>query len=300
MAAISGCSFVIEPGDLWQRRILRRYLKAAPFIEGGEGGERFVCPALPELSVRLADVPWLNQPLSSDDLQQRLEQATDLGVGAEILFPTLAWSLFSSIDAEFEAACMVAYNIWFSSVASSSPLRFFGAAMIPAGAAGLAELERCAKLTFRAAIIAANSADALPEEQLAAAAGVGLPVVLTQRGSATPATDFQQFGHESAVLARAALRLAGKQPKLIVLGDEAAALSRADSINRVSSQPPEGEDAGALWGHLGRRSIEDLRSCVSDQAFFRDNAVGLYQLPDVTDARFNDMRKARQLASRVS
>jgi hypothetical protein len=300
MKAISGCSFVVEPGDLWQRRILRRYLSVAPSVERGAAGQHFSCPALPDLSIDLAGVPWLNKPLTTDDPSQRLEEGIRLGVGTEVLFPTFAWSLYCGGDSAFEAACMVAYNIWFSSIASSSPLRFYGAAMIPAGAAGLAELERCAKLTFRTAVIAADSPEALPEELLEAAAVTGLPVVLTQRGSATPATNFQRFTRESSALAEAALHLDGKRPRMIVLSEREAATSSSDPISHVTNRRPDGKRSDSVWGHLGQPISRDFPSDASAQPFFRDNAIRLYLLPDVTDAKFGDMRRARQLAMRIS
>ena len=297
MDAISGCSFVIEPDDLWRRHILRRYLNVAPRIADGN----FSCASQPDVSIPLASVPWVGQPLTTADQAERADQARAYGVGAEVVFPTFAWSLFSLQDPDFAAACMRAYNVWFSSVASSSPLRFYGAAMIPSGEAGRAEVERCAKMTFRALVIAADSPDILPHDLLGAAAAVNLPVVLALRGSATPATDFERFTRESAGLAEAVSRRGGPHPALIVLGSQTGHGRAFATLTHVVV-PMEARDGAQprLWGHLGQPLAARLQPGPDEAGFLRRNAVELYQLADVEDAKFSDARLARRLAARPS
>lgn len=295
MDAISGCSFIVEPADLWRRHILRRYLNLAPRIDTGAN---FICPSQTDVSISLANVPWIGQPLTTADQGRRVDQALELGIGAEIIFPTFAWSLFSLRDPDFAAACMKAYNVWFSSIASSSPLRFYGAAMIPDGEAGLAEIERCAKMTFRVLVVAADSSEVLPHELLEAAAAVGLPVVLTQRASAIPATDFERFTRESTKLAEAASRGGGTRPELIVLCGGKDGQGAGGVASYVVPAQGNGTTQRLLWGHLGRPLSSRVQVDADNETFLRRNALQLYQLSDVEDARFSDGRMARRLAAR--
>jgi hypothetical protein len=192
---------------------------------------------------------------------------------------------------------MTAYNVWFSTIASSSPLRFYGAAMIPAGAAGVAEIERCAKLTFRALVIAAESADALPEQLLRVAAEVKLPVLLAKRGSATPTTDFQRFTEESEKLAGAASR-SGRALSALVVAARSPVSAPERSVSYVAPALANKTDEQAVWGHLGQPLDSPMRVDPESQGFLRRHAMRLFQLPDIAEARFSDMREARRLAAR--
>lgn len=297
MAAISACSFVVEPSDLWLRLIARPYLSVAPRLERRRLGDCFVCPGESAIVLPSLDVPWIDGPLTSAIPDRRIDAAAALGIRAEVIFPTYGWTLFRVQDRALEAATMAAYNRWFTSIASSSPLRFFGAALIPSGEAGLSELERCAKLTFRVAIMAASSTAELPIALLDTAEALGMAVVLVKRSGATPPADLQRFGWESNELAVAARRQRPRARLAVLCGRTIPPVSD-DAISYVVTGPRPQEDANAArmcWGHLGA----DRRG-YSDQAatFDRENALRLYKLPDIADTRFDDMRRARQLAAR--
>jgi hypothetical protein len=296
MEMISACSFVIEPWHLWRRRIVRRYYQIAPLIKKGDDQAAFSCTS-ESISIPLSAIPWRDHPLTSSDQAQRVRDAIALGIKAEVVFPTFAWSLFGLSDPYFEAACLAAYNTWFISPARSAMLRLFGAALIPSGTAGLTELARCATLNFRAAVISAASEEQLPRELLEAAARLDMPTVLVRRGGATPLSDFRRFTWESAGLATAAARSGCRVPPLVVLCNEAVEMVPDAAVNYVFpwGTPIEGDRRRILHGHLGHAG---LRRSPDNPAADRENAIRLFQLPDTPTPRYESARAAARLAAR--
>jgi uncharacterized protein len=172
---ISADSHVVEPPDLWLKRIDRRYLDRAPRVVREETGDAFVCMDSESVGgnkgrmgigtsataqkrtedIALDNERWENVlPGAYDPFARIMDMERD-GVEAEILYTTFGLILFAIKDIEFQLACFQAYNDWLSNFCSSFPQRLFGAAMIPTQPVQVAvkEMERCAKMGLRAATI---------------------------------------------------------------------------------------------------------------------------------------------------
>jgi hypothetical protein len=243
---VSACSFIVETDDLWQRRIERAYFDEAPRVErvGGEG--RLVCPGDPRVRLSLSSVPWAVDPACSGDPFVRVPQLEREGISAEILFPTLSWALLS-LSEPLRSACLIAYNSWVWNITTTSPRRFYAAALLPQGADGLAELQRVAAIGMKAAILPVETLGADLDGLWGLAASLGIPLILARVGGATPFEDFSTFSKESGELTRHAARAAAAV-KFLVLGE--AEEDAPDNVSFVVS------DAGAasgrlFWGRFG-------------------------------------------------
>lgn len=128
---ISADSHVMEPNDLWQKRLPDHLRARAP-----------VFPPPPQTGVAMAD----HRPGGYDPKERVKEMETD-GVSAEVLYPTLGLRLFGIDDPELQEACFTVYNDWLIDYCSVAPKRLVG---IPCLAAfnidqSVAELERTNK-----------------------------------------------------------------------------------------------------------------------------------------------------------
>jgi predicted TIM-barrel fold metal-dependent hydrolase len=158
---ISADSHVVEPPDLWTKRIDRKYLDRAPRIIEGEdqdylivpeemGGKRGIGLASgilqkdEEVSMkgRFADV----LPGAYDPLARIADQERD-NVEAEMLYTSFGLTMYKIEDLGFQYACMEAFNDWLANFCASAPNRLYGAAMIPTAPLerGIAEMKRCAE-----------------------------------------------------------------------------------------------------------------------------------------------------------
>ena len=73
------------------------------------------------------------------------------GVSAEVLYTTFGMPLFRLPDADLQRACFKVYNDWVAEFCVHDPARFHGIALVSLEdlAAGVQELERCAKLGMK-------------------------------------------------------------------------------------------------------------------------------------------------------
>ena len=171
-AVISSDSHVMEPAGLWQTRLDAAWRDQAPRVVKNEDGPgfSFVAPGLPRQPVAGAFAAGK----SGDDFKEHLEnagyesahpggwdpaarleaQATD-GVEAEVLYTTLGMRLYRLKDAELQRRCFAAFNDWLVEYCAYAPKRLLGIAAISLWdvEAGVAELERCAKLGLRGGMI---------------------------------------------------------------------------------------------------------------------------------------------------
>lgn len=134
---ISADSHVMEPHDLWETRLPAEFREKAP---------RFPAPKLGE--------GFQGHP-GGHDPHARLNEMVQDGVSAEVLYPTLALTLFGLDDARLQEACFQVYNDWLIEYCRAAPDRLLG---IPAIAAydvdhSVKELERCRKAGLKGAII---------------------------------------------------------------------------------------------------------------------------------------------------
>jgi predicted TIM-barrel fold metal-dependent hydrolase len=197
---ISADSHVMEPADFWERRLDQKYRDNAPRVVPKRNGMGYVFIA-PEVNP-FPVAGGFAAGRSGDELKDfmakgyeaarasgwdpaaRLKDQDVDGVCAEVLFPTLGMPLFQLKDDELQRACFRVYNDWAAQFCSYNPKRLVGAALISLThmTGAIAELERCAKLGLRAAMISGNPpvpyGDHVYDVFWQAASEVGMPIAL--------------------------------------------------------------------------------------------------------------------------
>ena len=166
---ISADSHAMEPADLWTSRLDEKFRDKAPRVVETSKGHLFSAPGVRPFPV----AGGFGIGKSGDDLKQHLKKGYEAarpsgwdpaerlkdqdvdGVSAEVIYTTLGMSLFGLDDAELQQACFRAYNDWVNEYASYNRKRLYPIALISLEdpAAGARELERCAKLGLRGAMI---------------------------------------------------------------------------------------------------------------------------------------------------
>jgi predicted TIM-barrel fold metal-dependent hydrolase len=134
---ISADSHVMEPHDLWEKRVPESMRGNAPHFEPIPVGQSFQ-----------------RHPGGQDPNARIKEMETD-GLSAEVLYPTLALSLFALDDARMQEACFRVYNDWLIDYCKAAPKRLVGSAAIALYDAGngIKEMERCKKEGLRGVTI---------------------------------------------------------------------------------------------------------------------------------------------------
>ena len=167
---ISADGHIVEPPKLWEERLDRRFRGTAPKVVDKPGqGPMFVAPGVPDLQVaafyalgkegeELKEVMTKGYEVARPGAWDPAERVKDMdvdGVAAEILYPSLGFSLFGLDDAELQLACFKCYNDWMAEFAARAPKRLFPVALISLEdvAAGVKEVERAAKLGLKGAMI---------------------------------------------------------------------------------------------------------------------------------------------------
>ena len=199
---ISSDSHVVEPPDLWTTRIDAGFRDRAPFVvEGDEADQWYVEAGTPmgqiganlQAGVRFEDpdkltfeAKYRTSPRGAYDPHARLVEMSEDHVSAEVLYSSLALSLFQVVqDDALLAAIFRAYNDWLADFIAVDPKRLKGIAVVPVddvdGAA--AEVERCAGMGLVGAMIpvvpAGPQYDSPAYDPLwAAAQDAGTPVTL--------------------------------------------------------------------------------------------------------------------------
>lgn len=197
---ISADSHVVEPAGLWRDRLDRAHRDRAPrvFWDGDRGGWFFGCEGLrPALINSLYSTDKTPEEFA-DGLETGIEAAraggndpaarrTDMerdGVAAEVLYPSLAMSLYWLADADFQRACFRAYNDWLAEFVAHSPDRLVGQALISLWDVdeAVSELKRCRDAGLKGASIWASPPDSRAftgdanDAFWAAAQDLGVPV----------------------------------------------------------------------------------------------------------------------------
>jgi len=169
---VSADSHVMEPADLWTDRVDRTLRDIAPQVRKNDNapGYSFHAPGLAPSTVSGA---WAAGK-SGDELKAHLEQAgyesarpsgwdpverladQDIdGVHAEVLYGTLGMRLYRMPDAELQREFFRVYNDWLAEFCAYDALRLHGLGLISLWDvdAGVQELERCAGLGLKGAMI---------------------------------------------------------------------------------------------------------------------------------------------------
>jgi predicted TIM-barrel fold metal-dependent hydrolase len=175
---VSADSHIAEPGDLWIKRIDRRFLDRAPRILTTNEGDFFVIDGKTKI---LEDSPgdgigllatkrkyadpqgydfgfngiWSDVPEAAYDPAERIREIDREGIEAELIYTSFGLGMFALPDLEYRRACMVAFNDWLAEFCAASPKRLFGIAMLPTDDIDrdVAEMTRCAKLGMKGAMI---------------------------------------------------------------------------------------------------------------------------------------------------
>jgi predicted TIM-barrel fold metal-dependent hydrolase len=170
---ISADSHVNEPPDLWVSRVDQKYRERAPRlavdIPGKEGayflyegyaphpiGIGFGAGKSPEeLKTFLTQATYADARKGGWDPAERKKDNETDGVDADVLYTTLGFRIFWLKDAALQAECFRVYNDWLAEFVSYDPKNMAGLAMISLydPKAGAKELERCAKIGLKGAMI---------------------------------------------------------------------------------------------------------------------------------------------------
>jgi len=171
---ISADSHVNEPPDLWVSRVDKAYRERAPQLmvnpPGGKEGAYFhyegyaphpigigfgAGKSPEELKTFLTQATYADaRPGGWDPAERKKDNAVD-GVEADVLYTTLGFRIFWLKDAGLQAECFRVYNDWLAEFVSYDPKHMAGLAMISLydPKAGAQELERCAKMGLKGAMI---------------------------------------------------------------------------------------------------------------------------------------------------
>jgi len=134
---VSADSHVMEPVDLWKKRVPEKYREAAPLFPPHKLGEGF------------------QQRAGGHDPKARIKEMEVDGLSAEVLYPTLLLGLFAQTDAGLQQACFRAYNDWLIEYCSAERKRLIG---VPAISVydidhAVTELTRCRKSGLHGALV---------------------------------------------------------------------------------------------------------------------------------------------------
>jgi uncharacterized protein len=213
---ISADSHIVEPPKLWIDRIERRFADRAPTILNGSVTDYFVADRTAPgaqaenrggiglvATKRKYDDPeahdfnhkgrWTEVPEPGYDPDRRVEELDREGIEAELIYPSFGLLMYDIPDREYRYACFRAYNDWIAEYCRASPKRLFGIAMIPTDDVerDAAELERCAKLGLRGAMISISQGsgksygDPEFDRLWAAASDLAMPISLHVAASET-------------------------------------------------------------------------------------------------------------------
>ncbi len=151
---VSADGHVQEPGDLWQRRIERKYRHRLPGRKTGADGKEYqTTEGFRPVRLRATNFEGEDalRNRSGRTPEERIADLARDGVDAEVLFPNKGLTIWATPDAEFSQAMCRVYNDWAWETFGACNDRLSPMACIaPADMEGaMAETERCAALGFR-------------------------------------------------------------------------------------------------------------------------------------------------------
>ncbi len=222
---VSADSHVMEPGDLWQERLDKRFRDRSPrVIENPEKqGPRWLFAvegASPfpiaggfaagrsgeELKEFMSQGYEAARPSGWDPAERMKDQEID-GVDAEILYPTLGMPIFSMLDGDLQRACFHVYNDWVAEYCRYEPKRLYGIGLISLEDidAAVEDVESIAKQGMRGAMIWGAAPEERPYSDRAydpfwqAASEAELPVslhIIASRGRRTVGVGNKTIGSD--------------------------------------------------------------------------------------------------------
>ncbi len=213
---ISADSHFVEPPSMWGERIESKFRDRAPHTErktvNGRDAEYFICENITPIPVAgffgsgksAEELPehvkrgFEVAPKSVWDPSERLKEQDRDGVSGEALYTSMGMLLFGLNDGELRNACFHAFNDYAAEYCSYNRNRLLGLGTVELEdiPAGVAELQRCAKLGLRGVLIWGAPPDDKPyghkdyDPFWAAAQDLDMPLslhILTgRRGSGVP------------------------------------------------------------------------------------------------------------------
>lgn len=170
LRVISADSHVVEPADLWETRLDKKFRDRAPrVVRNSQGKWVLSAPGCAELGVaglfaagkRGAELQEFfkkgyeaARPGGWDPMERIKDQEMD-GVLAEVVYTSNGMPLYSIPDPELQMACFRTFNDWLAEYCSAAPKRIYGIALISLAdiELGIRELERCRNMGLRGAMI---------------------------------------------------------------------------------------------------------------------------------------------------
>ena len=170
---ISSDSHIIEPEDLWEDRIDRRFKDRGPRLIHEGDTDQWVCDGLKFGAIGINQQAGLRfnkpeeltvggsmetVPLGGLDPHEHVKDMDLDGVAAGVLYPSQGLTLFRVPATDVLSAAFRAYNDYLAEFCSPHPDRLKGIAMINVDdvADGTQELERAARLGLVGAMISVN------------------------------------------------------------------------------------------------------------------------------------------------
>jgi predicted TIM-barrel fold metal-dependent hydrolase len=204
----SADSHVVEPLDLWVRRLPAHLRERAPRVAELDGAPRLLVEGM--VPRRMGgggntEAEKRDRERSGDshfraggaDPDQRVLDLDEDGVWGEVLYPTIALFGFMIPDPELRWASCRAYNDWLAETFAAQSARFAGAAMIAVQEIELAveEIERVSALGLRSIMLPMTAPEGRPynsrdyDPVWAAAQDHGLPVSFHVGTGSNPVTE---------------------------------------------------------------------------------------------------------------
>jgi len=277
------------PPDLWRSRLARADAERGPRVIERDGESVWVCEdrtlggsGNPKDSALLKSLSAIGRAGIDDDGYRagnpklRLDDMDRDGLAASVIYGPLALGLPID-DPALQTACYAAWNDWaveeFNAVA---PDRLCVLAFLPGHSpeAAAAELERCAALGHRGAIIdvfAVDVGDPAWDRLWAAAGRAGLPISFHLKGGTSSGLSYRMGKWQSAAFATV-LPLQLDEPLAIMMFS--GALERNPDLTLVLAESGVGwlpyflARADLEWRSL-RDKIEDFTSITPSELFRR-------------------------------
>ena len=170
---ISSDSHVIEPEDLWEKRIDKRFRNRAPRLLHEVDADQWICDGMrfgaieanQQAGVRFEDPEKLSitgtmetAPLGGLDPHEHVKDMDLDGIEAGVLYPSQGLTLFRVPASDVVSAAFSAYNDYLAEFCSPYPNRLKGIAMVNVDDVeeGVAELERSANKGLVGAMISVD------------------------------------------------------------------------------------------------------------------------------------------------
>ena len=164
---ISADNHVFEPVTLWQERLPHEYRDRGPRLEQRNDWMVMAIEGMPDRKLSRVGSEGGGSGLGHAggfDLDGRLKDMELDGVVAEVIYPTFGLFIDMVPAPDLQMACAQVYNDWLAESFLARPDVFIPAAVVPVRdvASAAAELERVARLGFKAAMIPTTAPQGLP------------------------------------------------------------------------------------------------------------------------------------------